>query len=203
MQREFRHCAVMLWLLAIVPFQQATAAMITVQPSALSVVPGQEFAVNFAISDATDVYAFQLDVGFNPNRFMVVDTSEGSFLAAGGPTLFSPGTINNTTGAVDFIGSTLQGLVPGVSGDGNLATVNFRALSAGVGAITLTNATLFDSNLAPLDVIAVQARPVTVIPEPSTLLGLLSGLFFVAGVRCIGRRPMVWRGDHRTRGSGE
>ncbi len=90
---------------------------------------------------------FQFDLSFDPTALQASSESEGSFLANGGGTYFVCGTIDNTGGSVAGTADTLVSAVPGVSGAGTLATVNFSTAADGSSTLSLSNVILLDSNL--------------------------------------------------------
>ena len=65
-------------------------------------------------------------------------------------TLFFPGSIDNVNGAITFTTDSLVAAVPGVSGSGVLATVQFEAPGAGSSPIPFVNADLLDSNFGDI-----------------------------------------------------
>jgi hypothetical protein len=122
----------------------------------------------------------------------VISVSEGSFLPNGGSniTFFEPGTINNAADEISLIGDVGAS---GVTGSGDLVDVTFRALTTGTTDIAiLANSDLqfFDSNFNPIVVdnsVTTSpnlqtfptneslSAPITITPEPSSGLLLLSG----------------------------
>ncbi len=161
----------------------ARAGTISLQPSTLTVDPGQKFSFDVNGSALTDVYAFQFDLVFNPGLVSVLNSLEGSFLSGGGTTIFVPGTIDNTTGTISFTGDSLTTAVAGVSGNGTLATIGFQALAGGTGSVSVSNLILLNSALSPISSTVVGGT-VTVsgvpgVPEPATWALLIPGLAFI------------------------
>jgi hypothetical protein len=105
--------------------------------------------------------------------------SEGSFLPAGGTTAFVPGTIDNIGGEISVTADSLVGAVPGVSGDGVLATLHFASFATGTSDISLSNIILLDSNLGTIDSTSangsVTIGEATTTPEPDSAFTLLAG----------------------------
>jgi Cohesin domain len=155
--------------------------ILSINPSDPNVDTGDTFSVEVVISDAEDLFAFQLDLGFNPDPLSALTVEEGAFLGSGGPTFFVPGGIDNAGGFVGNTANTLLGAVGGVSGDGVLAIFTFRAVGAGVSPITLFNATLLDSSLSstPFTVQNGLVRVTAVADESSTLPLLVVGLLYL------------------------
>lgn len=163
------------------------AETISVQPSTLNVGEGQTFSLDIHIDGITDLYAFQFDLGFDPTILAAESVTEGSFLSSGGgSTIFIPGTIDNVGGTIASTADALTGPIPGVSGRGTLASIEFEALATGTTAISLANVDLFDSNLDPIT-FSVENGSVLVttspIPEPSNLSLIGAALLALAGFR--------------------
>jgi|SRR5271166_5540059 len=156
------------------------AAVISVQPSALSVPVGQIFSLDIEVSGVSDLYAFQLDVDYTPSVLSAVGVTEGTFLPTAGATFFVPGTIDNVGGSISFIADTLIGAIAGVSGDGVLAEIEFMAVGPGSSPISISNEILLDSNLNVItDSIvggSVTVNGSQVVPEPTSLSVLLAGI---------------------------
>jgi opacity protein-like surface antigen len=173
------------WLL---PLVLLTACMTTsafadlvVQPATTTVNINQlSFSLDVAITNVTDLYAFQFDLGFDPNMVAVTNVTEGPFLPSGGPTFFFPGFIDNVGGTVSFNADTLESAISGVNGSGVLVTFDFTPVGVGTSQITIFNVILLDSNGGGITT-PTQDGTVTVfanspVPEPSSLLLLAGGL---------------------------
>jgi hypothetical protein len=119
----------------------------------------------------------------------------------GGPTVFIPGSVDNTAGLVTATADTLQGAIPGASGSGTLVVFDFTSLAAGTSNLGILNVTLLDSSLSPIPETTVGGS-VTVgstlsVPEPSSLFQLLIGA--CALTICFCSRPAL---SLRARGAG-
>lgn len=183
----------MLFLLltaALLSCFSGSAATISILPSSVSVAPGQIFTLDIAVSDVTDLYAFEFDLGFNPAVLSANGVTEGPFLATGGSTFFIEGAIDNTTGAISATGNSLLTAIAGVSGNGVLARASFTALAPGATNINLFGILLLDSSLSGIPVTNLGGT-VTVdasgTPEPATWTLLLAGLVLLH----IGRRRLI------------
>jgi hypothetical protein len=148
---------------------------VSIQPPVSTVDVGSLLDVIVDISSVTDLYAFQFDIGFDPAVLSAIDVTEGPFLPSGGSTFFLPGTIDNIGGSISFTADSLIGAIPGVSGDGTLATLSFQALALGTSPVDLSNVILLDSSFADISYNTAGAS-VNVVPEPGTLILLGSGL---------------------------
>jgi hypothetical protein len=176
---------------ALVPVLAASAfcGTLSVQPANQSVNSGQSFSVTVNAT-ATDLFAFQLDLTFNPSVLSATSVTEGSFLSAAGTTAFLPGSIDNAGGTISFNADSLIGPVPGVTGSGSLLTVRFTGIHAGASAIDLTNVTLLDSSLSNISVTTVDGSAMVLgtssVPEPSSsalCLAVLCGLGLIGSGR--------------------
>ncbi|MGC2657073.1 MAG: cohesin domain-containing protein [Bryobacteraceae bacterium] len=165
------------WLLAA--SASLLAGTISVDPAAPTEAVGQSFTLSVEISGASDLYGYQFDLGFDPTVLEATSVTEGAFLAAGGQTIFVPGSIDNTGGSITANADVLNGAVSGVNGNGDLLDVTFKALTAGSSSVQVFNLIALDS-LGLGQTETTSSSTVTVsfsaVPEPRT------GLLLVAGV---------------------
>ena len=164
-------CAAALVLGSVLAAQAVPVLRVT--PELSNVTVGSPFTLNVYIFGVTDLFGWQMDLGFSP--FGLVSASpatEGSFL--GGGTTFGGGTVDNGAGTITTMFNALSGSA-GVSGSGILASISFAALSVGTATFSLSNVMLIDSNLDaipfshPSDAFSATVV-VGVVPEPSTLV---------------------------------
>lgn len=166
-------------MLAMGAAQADPVISLNVSPSPAGV--GNTVLVDVVISGAVDLYAYQFSLLFNPAVLQATTSAEGSFLPTGGSTFFVGGTVDNTAGAVNFTVGSLLGLLPGVSGNGTLATLSFNAAAIGSSTLSFRDVLLLDSEL--LDITSTsQGGAVSVVPEPSAWLMFGLGLVGVAGL---------------------
>jgi hypothetical protein len=188
-------CFVVLLLIAAVP--TAADPIISVIPASTNVSQGDSFSIDILISGAIDLYAFQLGILFEPTILAASNPIQGTILLGAGTTIpfdTSFVFIDNVFGEILHLDS-LVGPISGAQGDGTVLTLTFEALAVGMSAISvgqvqglptelLDSATPFPS-LIPFTVRdAVVTVSPTAVPEPSTLLLLLSGM----AVSAVGRR---------------
>lgn len=132
-----------------------------------SVSVGSTFGLSVVATDVTDLYAYQLDVTFDPTLFQATGVSQGGFLPSGGTTFFDGGTIDNVLGTISFVFDTLLGPGPGVSGGGELVALSFTSIGSGIGTFGLANVIALDSALNDIPV-GTQGLTVAAVPEPAS-----------------------------------
>ena len=154
---------------------------ISVTPSPVEVSVGSSFNVNVAVDSVADLFAFQFDVIFDPTLVQALDVTEGTFLGAGGVTLFIPGSIDNIGGSISFVADSLIGPVSGVSGSGVLASLSFQALTQGTSPLVLSSPILLDSQSFMIEAgTGNGVVNIAAVPEPGTLVAFLAGCLVLA-----------------------
>jgi hypothetical protein len=119
-------------------------ATVSVAPASVIVQVNQSFTIDIAITGVVDLYGWEFQLGWNSSLLAVLDVSEGQFLKAGGTTYFAS-NVNDTAGNL-IVDCTLTGNVPGVSGDGTLASITFNVSDVGECALNLHDVELADSS---------------------------------------------------------
>lgn len=144
-------------------------AIIAVEPEDITIGVGQTFDVNITITHVENLYMWSLNFTWDPAILNLTNYTEGPFLQTGGDTIFVPVAVNYTTGMLSGLICSLWGKVPGVSGNGTLATLTFRAIAMGTSIIDVSGedrvwSGLLDSdgNFIPYD---DQDGRVTVVSE--------------------------------------
>ena len=164
------------------------AATVSVSPAVQDVSVGQSFTLDVAVTDVTDLLAWQLDLGFDPTVVHAVSMEDGPFLTSNGDATFSiAGDIDNVAGTVANSESIIIGSVAGVSGSGVIATFHFIAVANGTSPITIFNTTFLDSfgQGMEFDVAtgSVNVSGVAAVPEPASVLLAAAGLLVVGALR--------------------
>jgi hypothetical protein len=165
---KHRFCVALLF--GAVSMQAAVAAPIL----SMSATPnpaqqGSTVALDVAIADIADLYAYQFTLSFNAALFQASGGNEGPFLGTAGATVSDGGLVDNAAGTISFAYASLLGAVAGVNGSGILAHFTFDVIGAGQGAFGLSDVLLLESNFGDL---APQVQGLTVqaqVPEPSPL----------------------------------
>jgi len=107
-----------------------------------------EIAISLNVSEVNVLHTWQTQVNFNASHLQCINVSEGEFLRRAGEIKFDGGTIDNTSGSIGPINSTLLERGLGVNGSGRLAIFYFRVLRRGNSEITLSEKTkMLDSVL--------------------------------------------------------
>ena len=122
----------------------SSTPIICVDPQTSVGAVTQNFTVNINISDVIDLYGWEFKLGWNATVLDVVEVYEGPFLKSVGDTFFTYKV--NSTASYIIVDCTLLGLVPGVSGNGTLATVKFYVKNVGDSVLDLYDTVLVDSN---------------------------------------------------------
>lgn len=104
---------------------------ILISPASQTVSVGQTFTLDINVDQIPDLFDYQFSLSFDPAVLAAQNVTEGALFANTGNSFFSPGTIDNTAGTILTTADTLVGKVPGVSGPGTLAIVQFTAIAAG------------------------------------------------------------------------
>ena len=115
----------------------------------VSYAPGT-FTINITVTDVVDLYSWQVGMTFNATVVEVLSLVEGPFLRQGGTTIMTRGTIDNTNGIVHRHAFSLTGPVPGVTGNGTLATITFKLKNYGNSTLHLIDVILLDSTLTEI-----------------------------------------------------
>lgn len=159
----------------------SAASVLSVLPTPSQVAPGVVFDVRVDILDASDLYAFQFDLTFDPTIVSVASVYNGLFLSANGDGTFFPGFVDNDSGIVSFVADSKIGPVSGNSGNGTLASFRFTAVGPGSADIVVGGVVLLDSTLVETSFAAAAGSVVVSggaqVPEPRTV-----GLVFSAVV---------------------
>jgi hypothetical protein len=120
---------------------------LTINPSTLLTYSGESFKINMTLYNVTELYLWVFSLRWNPAALEFINITEGDFLARGGTTTgVVIKSLNQTDGYLDEATCSLLGNVPGVSGNGTLATLAFKALRGGYSPLDVYFDDLVDSN---------------------------------------------------------
>ena len=123
-----------------------------VDPSQVrGVRPGKDFTVSVNVVNITDLYQWEFYLSWNATLLNVTGVYDGGFLGDQPEGTSFVYRIDRDLGYVG-VNCTTIGEHPGVSGDGTIANVTFKALERGVSNLILYNTSIFDSTGNPLNV---------------------------------------------------
>jgi hypothetical protein len=155
---------------------RAQTANIYVDPPLVTgLLPGDTFAVNIMVTGAVDLSAWQIEMSFAKymSEISVTEVIEGDFLMMGGETYLAQ-YVDPFHGELK-VGVTLIGDVPGVYGDGWLATIVFSILEAGKCALDLHDTIMLDSMGNPIEHTATDGMYIGPTADVRKLLGTALG----------------------------
>jgi general secretion pathway protein D len=141
---------------------QAPAAAPAGPPISFSVVPpatsptvGSTFQVAVDVANGRDVFAVPLQMQFNPAVLQLVNVDSGNFLGRDGQAV---ALVHRDEGnGLVTISSERPPNVAGVSGQGNLCTLTFKAIAAGDSNLALVKVGARNSTQANLPAVGSQA----------------------------------------------
>jgi len=138
----------------ILPFPLRTLASpdttIEIDPANNVANPPESFIIEINVADVTDLFAYEAKIGFDKNVLKATDVEEGLFIED--QTTSPMGTYFTYTISDKFVYATCVtlGVVPGVSGSGNLFTVTFTIKDGGESTLHLYDTILLDSTGAEM-----------------------------------------------------
>jgi hypothetical protein len=139
---------------------------------------GEPFSVDIRIADATELYAWQVRLKWNPLILNFVSVSQGEFLTrTGGTTIFVGPFVNLDEGWVVFGCALIEPADP-VSGSGTLATVNFMGADIGSGTFEIATTEPYRTSLFDRNGVEIAYVPVNgffdIGPPPEHLIVITS-----------------------------
>lgn len=156
--------------LAVAAPLAATAAPTAVEPTAFTVTAsstaleiGDTVDVTVTGAALSDVFAYTVDLGFDPAVLAYVDGSASTPISGYTSAIASPGAVS--------IVHTKLGTSPAAEGDLSLVTLRFSAIGSGPAALTLNRVDLVatDSTSTPITTTATVAITVAAAPTaPAT-----------------------------------
>ena len=161
---------------------------------------GDHFTVNVSISDVSNLYGYELKIYYNSTLLNGTRVTEGSFLRSGGSTFWDPVNFTdhyNLTEGVLYIADLLTANVPGMSGGGVLATIEFKSIALGSCVLHLEDVKLSDPTPSQISHVDSDGA-VTVVPELAPvalfLALIIASLFGILLGRRTVRKPVISAG---------
>lgn len=129
-----------------------TGTVVYIDPGAGTVKSvGETFTVQVRIDNGSNVFAIPFDINYDPNILEVTGLREGAYLKKGGGQTTFLNSIDKARGKIT-VGLTRLGRIGGVSGSGNVMSINFKALRRGTASLSFTNGKPMDAGLNALPV---------------------------------------------------
>lgn len=151
--------------------------------SASGVQVGDEFTIEIALSDITDMYGVELEMAFNPTVLQVKDAKQGTVGIQ-----IEPGDLPNpqqgfsVQNAADNIAGTIAYAVsllnpsPPASGSGTLARIHFQAIAPGTSSIRIIHLVIVASDSCCLELTTEEG-----LVSVTTTGGTVSGRVLLQG----------------------
>jgi len=131
---------------------------VRIEPAHSAVSPGETFAIEVMIEEASDLGAFQFELAYDPSIVRVKETTLGDFLGSTGRSVVPLGPqVDERAGKVVF-GAISFGGGPGPDGRGTLAIVTLMARGEGSAALDLGDVQVLDTGGSPQPVTVEGAR---------------------------------------------
>src|SRR5205807_7888133 len=109
---RLKSCLVLLF--GLCALRASATPVLSIEPSTKAgVTVGDTFTLDIAISDVTDLFAYEFALGFNPSLIVPVGTTgEAAFLGTGGATFFIEGDAS-VPGTISFTSDSLLTAISG------------------------------------------------------------------------------------------
>jgi general secretion pathway protein D len=146
---------------ALVPATPQGPARVSFVPAAIQSASGGTMSVNVQIENVTDLASVSpLHIKFNSAQMRLDDILPGDLLSRDGARLASVKDIRNDVGEATITITRPPGL-PGVSGTGSIAVLNFTLLANGRGSVAIPELGLLSAQSQPITA-TISELPVTV-----------------------------------------
>jgi hypothetical protein len=121
-------------------------AYVYIMPDSQSVKNGADVMVGVNIAGVNNLYAFQFDISYDPAVLEFVQEQQGNWLTNNGKDSIYCIPQTASSGLITNLACTRLGIIDGLSSNGVLETLAFKAVSKGESAIVLQNLKLSDPN---------------------------------------------------------
>lgn len=130
--------------------QASSETAVYVSPAQNTLDLGESFVVSVDIGNVTDLFSYEVKLGFNKTIVEPIAIEEGPFIK--GQTPAPSGTFFLPIIKDDFVhvACVTLGAYPGVNGSGNLFTVTFNTSAPGESGLPLYDSTLLNSNVTEM-----------------------------------------------------
>lgn len=128
----------------------AQTVSMSVRPANGVIFAGQSFTTSVVISNVSDLGSFQFTLGYSPTAVQVLSVTLGTLPGSTGRTFMTLGpTISATNGTVSFGAFSLGTIPVGANGDGAVAIVSMKALTASQSSLALLEGLVGDRQANP------------------------------------------------------
>ncbi|HEV7219604.1 MAG: cohesin domain-containing protein [Terriglobales bacterium] len=134
-----------------------TGASFAFDPPSISQRTGSTFAVNIMLSGVQNAYSVPVEVNYDPKLLQVINVSNGPFLSQDGQTVALMHRDDDTTGSLQ-INATRPPGASGVSGQGAVATLTFKAKAPGTSTLAISRGGARDPAMQALPVAGTVAQ---------------------------------------------
>ena len=138
------------------PPSQAGGGTFMFDPPTLTQAKGSTFTVNVLVSGGQNVYSVPVQLNYDPNQLQVLNVSNGGFLSQDGQTVALVNRDDPTSGTLQITATRPPG-AGGVSGQGAVLTITFRAKAPGQSALSITRGGARDPAMQPIAMSGAQA----------------------------------------------
>ncbi len=140
---------------------------IAVDPASNEANPTESFTVDVNITDAEDLFSYEMKLGYNPSILSVASILEGPFIKD--QTTAPSGTYWSSNIQTNYLYASCVtlGAYPGVSGSGTLFNVTFNVLDGGTSSLNLYDSLLLNSTGAEISHSVVDGMFATSVPAAS------------------------------------
>lgn len=184
---------------------RADTTTIAVYPAQLEVDVGESYVINITVTDVDDLFLCMFRLKWNNSVLQLNSIVEGPFIKQGGSTAFMTDPLSiddiNADGKINEATCTLLGPMPGVSGNGTIATLNFTALAVGTTAIefwedppAFEEKTVLVDSLGELITHDRVDGNIDVIPEFP--VSMFVALFLLMTLLVVAFQKMLWSKGH-------
>jgi len=141
---------------AAVPPAATLPVSLSIQPPASEQAVGSTFQVNVGVANAQDLYAVPLQLQYNPAVLQLVNVDAGPLLGTDGQAVSLVHRVEESTGLVT-ISTSRPPNTKGISGQGGLCTLTFKAIAPGDSSLTFAKVGARNSAQANLPAVGSQA----------------------------------------------
>ncbi len=156
-----------------------TGTEILLEDLTVNPIEGESINLTVSITNVTDALSYGFDIIYDPSILAYTGATEGPFLSESGAvqTSFNEGLEDGTQGKAIIGNSRLTSPATGVSGSGDLFTLNFDAIATGSTAISFDTSSFVSDTTGDITV-SMDSDTVTIDPQtidPATNLSIIEG----------------------------